>query len=150
EGFCGFTRKIDLKDSRMAMRFVEHRLELERSLEKLPEDIREALEGYNADDCFAAKALRDWLEARRSELLARGEQLSRPAALEEAPSEELDERQKRVAALVAELTAAISSDPAEWSDEQQARWLLAQLQDFHRRENKATWWEGYRLAELDH
>src|SRR5262249_55769184 len=30
-----------------------------------------------------------------------------------------------------------------------AQWLLAQLLDWHRREDKATWWEGFRLAELD-
>jgi uncharacterized protein len=27
--------------------------------------------------------------------------------------------------------------------------MLAQLLDWHRRENKASWWEGYRLADLD-
>jgi len=34
-------------------------------------------------------------------------------------------------------------------NEQQAQWLLAQLQDWHRREDKAAFSEGYRLAELD-
>src|SRR4029077_5950670 len=40
-------------------------------------------------------------------------------------------------------------EPEERSEEQQARWMLAQLLDWHRRENKASWWEGYRLAALD-
>ncbi len=34
------------------------------------------------------------------------------------------------------------------SDEQQARWLLAYLLDWHRREDKAGWWEYYRLRDL--
>src|SRR6202007_92720 len=68
---------------------------------------------------------------------------------DEKASEELDERQKRVAALVAELTEGIPADSGARNKEQQAQWLLAQLLDFHRRENKATYWEGYRLADLD-
>ena len=32
--------------------------------------------------------------------------------------------------------------------EQQARWLLAYLLDWHRREDKAGWWEYYRLRDL--
>lgn len=149
EAFAGFVRKTALDDSRRAMRLVEHGLELERSLDHLPHGTREIMEGYNSEDCFATAALRDWLEVRRAELIQRGEQFERPTPQEEAPSEELDERQKRVAALVAALTADVPVDPAERTEEQQARWLLAQLQDWHRRENKATWWEGFRLADLD-
>ena len=78
-----------------------------------------------------------------------GQNIPRPELGDGAPSEELDERQKKVAALVAQLTADIPFDPAERSDEQSARWMLAQLLDWHRRENKASWWEGYRLADLD-
>ena len=50
-------------------------------------------------------------------------------------SEKLDERQKRVAALVAQLTENIPIDPADRSVEQSAQWLLAQLLDWHRRED---------------
>jgi predicted RecB family nuclease len=149
EAFASFVRKTALEDSRSAMRFVEHRLELEKDLDELPDNVRQTMEGYNSEDCFAAAALRDWLEARRAELLARGEKFERPAPKDETPSEELDERQKRVAALVAALTADVPADPEQRTEEQQARWLLAQLEDWHRRENKATWWEGFRLADLD-
>ena len=78
-----------------------------------------------------------------------GQIIPRPELGDGAPSEELDERQKKVAALVAQLTADIPFNSADRSDEQSARWMLAQLLDWHRRENKATWWEGYRLADLD-
>src|SRR5205807_4744021 len=33
-------------------------------------------------------------------------------------------------------------------EEQGARWLLANLLDWHRRESKAEWWEFYRLKQL--
>jgi len=46
-----------------------------------------------------------------------------------APSEELDERQKRVAALVAQLTTGISVAESGRTGEQAAMWMLAQLLD---------------------
>src|SRR6202020_560913 len=51
--------------------------------------------------------------------------------------------------LVADLTEEIPADQLERTEEQRARWLLAQLLDWHRRENKSTHWEGFRLADLD-
>ena len=149
EAFYGFKRETPLDQSRQAMRYVEHRLELGWGEEAMPEPIRETMEGYNAEDCFSAAKLRDWLEQQREKLVSQGVTVPRFVNREEEASEELDERQKRVAALIAKLTASASADPAEPREEQPARWLLAQLQDWHRRENKATWWEGYQLAELD-
>ncbi len=149
EAFYGFERKTPLDESRAAMRYVEHRLELERNLENMPDETRKTMEGYNSEDCFSAAALRDWLEIERQKLVARGMNVPRLADRDENASEELDERQKRIAALVEKLTEGIPADSSARGEEQQARWLLAQLLDWHRRENKATYWEGYRLAELD-
>jgi predicted RecB family nuclease len=130
EVFYGFERKTPLDESRAAMRYVEHRLELGWDDEELPEKFRQAMEGYNGDDCFSTAALRDWLEVERKKLVEAGAPIPRPALGDGAATEELDARQKRVAALV-------------------TTWMLAQLLDFHRRENKASYWEGYRLADLD-
>jgi predicted RecB family nuclease len=149
EAFYGFSRKVAPEESRAAMRYVEHRLELGWRSEELPEKFRVAMEGYNGEDCFSTAALRDWLEGERARKIAEGTEIPRPALGEGAPSEELDERQKRVAALTAQLTAGLPLEAAERSPEQSALWILAQLLDWHRRENKATWWEGYRLADLD-
>jgi uncharacterized protein len=46
------------------------------------------------------------------------------------------------------LTAGVPPSRAERDDEQQARWLLAHLLDWHRREAKAPWWEFFRLRDL--
>src|SRR5262249_27318955 len=43
---------------------------------------------------------------------------------------------------------AVPEDPRERTPEQQAGWLLAHMLDWHRREDKAPWWEDYRLREL--
>jgi uncharacterized protein len=149
EAFYGFARHTPLDESRTAMRFIEHRLELGWKDATLPDSIRQSMEGYNRDDCFSTAALRDWLEKERHKLVANGNDLPRFVDREEEASEELDERQKRVAVLVAKLTDGVPAERKDRTEEQHAQWLLAQLQDWHRRENKATFWEGYRLADLD-
>ena len=148
ESLTQFVRRTPLTESRAAMRYVEHALELGRA-DDVPDEFKLPLEGYNAEDCYSTAALREWLEGERQKLVDAGQTIPRPDLGDGAPSEELDERQKKVAALVAQLTADIPFSPAERSDEQSARWMLAQLLDWHRRENKASWWEGYRLADLD-
>jgi predicted RecB family nuclease len=149
EAFYGFERRTPLDLSRAAMRYVEHRLELGRLEEQIPENLREALEGYNREDCVSTGKLRDWLEEVRGKVVEEGTSVPRFVDGDEKASEELDERQKRVAALVAKLLERIPADSSKRTEEEQAKWLLAQLLDWHRRENKATYWEGYRLADLD-
>jgi uncharacterized protein len=149
EAFYGFERETPLDRSRAAMRYVEHRLELGWGNEEFPEDTRETMEGYNSEDCFSAAKLHDWLEEQRRALIELGTEVQRFVDRDEEASEELDERQKRVAALVEKLTVSIPGNPQERDEDQQATWLLAQLLDWHRREKKAAYWEGYRLADLD-
>ncbi len=148
ESLTRFARRTPMSESRAAMRYVEHALELGRA-DDVPDEFKLSLEGYNSEDCYSTTALREWLEGERQKLVDGGQIIPRPELGDGAPSEELDERQKKVAALVAQLTADIPFNPADRSDEQSARWMLAQLLDWHRRENKASWWEGYRLADLD-
>jgi uncharacterized protein len=148
EALYGFERKTSLDESRAAMRYVEHRLELGWD-EELPEKFRDAMEGYNAEDCFSTAAMRDWLEAERARSIAAGALIERPPLEAGDPPKDLDERQKRIAALFAELQSGIPLEAAERTPEQQAKWTLANLLDWHRRENKAGYWEGYRLEELD-
>jgi uncharacterized protein len=148
EVFHSFARKTPLEESREAMRYIEHWLELGWKGD-LPQHMLTAMEGYNEDDCRSTASLRNWLEEKRKKLEDGGTLIPRPPTGDGAPSEELDERQKRVAQLVGQLVQGVPVDPAERSKDQEARWMLAQLLDWHRRENKAGWWEGYRLAGLD-
>jgi predicted RecB family nuclease len=149
EALYNFSRKTPLDASRAAGRYVEHRLELGWDGDQFPAAICETMDGYNREDCFSTAALRDWLETERQILVDSGTSVPRFADRAEDASEELDERQQRVAALVARLTDGLPVDKAVRTREQQAQWLLAQLLDWHRRENKAAYWEGYRLADLD-
>jgi predicted RecB family nuclease len=148
EVFYQFKRKIPPEESRAAMRFIEHRLELGRERQELPEKFREAMEGYNGEDCFSTAALREWLEIERAKLVTDGKAITRPAIEDGAAPEDVGARQQRVAELVKKLTDGISADPQARSEGDEARWLLAAMLDWHRREDKATWWEYYKLRDM--
>lgn len=147
EPLYGFTREAELSAANLALAGIQAGLEL-GDPESISADEREVVEAYNRDDCASTLALRDWLEERRTELIASGTDVPRPAPGQDGPSEELSERQRRVQALVERLTADIPADPEERTREQQATWVLAYLLDWHRREDKAAWWEYFRLSAL--
>src|SRR6267154_1713561 len=149
EAFYGFERMTRLEASRAAMRYVEHRLELGWGNKGMPEQVREAMEGYNSEDCFSAAKLRDWLEEEREKLVASGVEVPRLPEKSGDPSEKLKDKLDRVAALTELLSAEIPVDPAARTEEQAARWLLAQLLSWHRREDKRAWQDGYRYAEMN-
>src|SRR5712692_642415 len=147
EAFYGFTRKIAPDISRAAMRYVEHRLELGWGNEEVPEWVREAMEGYNSEDCLSAAKLRDWLEKERRKLEARGIVVPRLQDKSGDPSERLQKKLDLVAELTERLSRGIPADPKARSKQQSGQWLLAQLLSWHRREDKRAWQEGYRLAD---
>jgi predicted RecB family nuclease len=149
EPFYGFERKTPLDASRVAMRYVEHRLELGRMGEELSNEIRETMEGYNAEDCVSTAKLRDWLEGEREKLMASGIEVRRLPEKSGDPTEKLKDKLDRVAALTELLSNGIPADPAARTEEQAARWLLAQLLSWHRREDKRAWQDGYRYAEMN-
>lgn len=147
EAFHGFERKIPLEDARTAMRELEHWLELE-STEQLDDKVRDAVALYNADDCLSTWSLRDWLEKEREAKVKSGVNIPRPTSLDGAAPEKVTERQQRAAALAVSLRDGIPAKLETRTEEQKARWLMADLLDWHRREAKADWWEFYRLRDL--
>ena len=146
EHFAGFKRSIPADESRAAMRYIEHRLELAWD-EPVPEKFITAMESYNRDDCFATSALRDWLESQRTLQIAAGHKIDRPQLGDPSAPEDLHEWQLRVAALVDALTSDVPPALKDRNSDQRARWLTAQLVDWHWREEKPAVWEFYRLAE---
>jgi predicted RecB family nuclease len=146
EPLFGFVRETKLEDASKALANIQAALEL-KDPEAVTLELKATVTGYNRDDCVSAKALRDWLEEVRAYLVVGGADIDRPVAGKE-PSEEVSEWQARVEALVARLTADVPVDVAERSREQQARWILAHSLDWHRREDKAVWWEYFRLSAL--
>ncbi|MGA8695657.1 MAG: TM0106 family RecB-like putative nuclease, partial [Xanthobacteraceae bacterium] len=142
-----FERTVGLPDAGAVLAKVQASLEL-GDFDNITEDERTAVTGYNRDDCLSASRLRDWLEQVRSDLLATGAVIERPAPRSGEAGEHLSDWQQKIAGLIQRLTHGVPIDPAERSREQHARWLLAHILDWHRRENKAVWWEYYRLSAL--
>ena len=147
EQFYGFARSVQLLDANRSLRVIEQALELGR-LDIVTPEVRSAVEGYNADDCISTLRLRDWLETQRTSLITLRIDVPRPDPKEADASEALNERQQRVEALRATLLAGTPAVAADRTPEHWARWRLAYLLDWHRREDKAVWWEYYRLVEM--
>ena len=148
EQYYGFTRDIDLRKAGKERQAIEVALE-SGDLGAISTDIRAAVEGYNRDDVRSTRELQVWLEARRDEAIARGDEVPRPQVSDGKAPEEIGEREKRVADLRERLLAGVPVDRAERSPDQQVRYLIAYLLDWHRRENRSEWWEFFRLADLD-
>jgi predicted RecB family nuclease len=147
EKFFGFERNTKLTDASRALANIQTALE-HGNPEAVTQELKDTVTGYNKDDCFSAKALRDWLETIRADLVAKGMAIDRPPVPDLEISEQLTAWQKRVEDLVGRLTVGIPADIAERSAEQQARWILAHTLDWHRREEKTVWWEYFRLSAL--
>lgn len=147
EPLYGYARATSLPDANIALASLQAGLEF-GDIASISEEDRATVQSYNEDDCASTIALRDWLEERRQQQIDAGFDIPRPQPSDQQASEELTERQEAILALIERLTANIPADIEERTEEQQARWVLAYLLDWHRREEKATWWEYFRLAEL--
>jgi len=149
EGFGNlllFARKTPLAESRAAMRYIEHWLELGwRATCRGP---LRGMEGYNQDDCRSTAALRRLARTKATELEQSGTVIARHR-LAMALLRRFGRTPKNASRPLWNNSAWHLPQSRRALTEQEARWMLAQLLDWHRRENKASWWEGYRLAELD-
>ncbi|RWJ74663.1 MAG: TM0106 family RecB-like putative nuclease [Mesorhizobium sp.] len=147
EPFCCFEREAPLAEANAALAALQANLELGDAA-SIAEESKETVRTYNRDDCRAAARLRDWLEELRGELVAGGTAVPRPEPGDGAPNENVSEWLELIGPLFDKLTADVPADPAERNDDQQGRWILANLLDYHRREEKSVWWELFRLSDL--
>jgi predicted RecB family nuclease len=148
EPLYGFTRTVPLRDANFALQSYETAMALGDDLGGIS-DLLKTIEGYNRDDCLSALKLRDWLEDRRKELETKyGRKLLRPTPQSGEAPEKLSARLAEIRAIMARLLAPLPADETGWTEEHRAIWLLAQMLEWHRREEKSAWWEYFRLCEL--
>ena len=139
-----FDREIDLRDAGTSIVEFETWLELGHWEER--EELLARIEEYNKDDCLSTMHLRDWLEAHRIELERElGAELPRPAVPEPDETED-SEAQKAVNALADSLISGLPDGTGQMTGSQHGQWLLAQLLNWHRRENKSFWWRYFYLV----
>lgn len=147
EPIYAFIRDTALPDANLALTRFQTCLELD-DVQGIEEQDRITIESYNRDDCVSTLNLRNWLELQRNALIAKGNDVQRPEQAAAEPTEKIAEWLATIGPLVDALSTDVPPDPAERTDAEHARWLLAQMLDWHRREDKATFWEKYRLSDL--
>lgn len=149
EGFTTYERKIDLPLAGASRRSLECALEL-NELASLAPETAEIIQDYNQDDCLATEAVHHWLEKLREELIQKGDTVSRPVLESGEPKDNVKDIETRAQSLFEGLVEGLPEDKTNLNEEQKAKWLLANLVDYFRRENKSAWWEYFRLHDLDH
>ena len=148
EPFFGYKRGQDLREASASRRVVEHAI-AGGIWDADMETHRQIVENYNREDCESTLRLQAWLEQLRADALAEGHSLPRPSVDSGEASEEISALDREVQRLRDRLLEGIPVEPGERSPEQQAQFVLAHMMEFHRREDKASWWEYFRLLGLD-
>jgi predicted RecB family nuclease len=144
-------------------------LVFEQWLESGDDELLRAIERYNEFDCRATLALRDWLLERRDEAgVTRWKEPPVPRERTEEQEEAITERERLRQSLLDGAqppsrrgfgerfrTAAQTDARAELarpedgiaSDASAERWILGQLLEYHRREDRPVWWNYFRRLE---
>jgi len=151
EPLYDFVREVPLKDAGSSIVAFEGWLELGEG-DRPTSTILVVIAAYNRDDVRSTLVLRDWLETLRLELAERtGQDVPRPAPVSGEAPVDLAASDARVQEIADALAAGVSADPSERSADEPgaARWLLAQLLSWHRREKKAAYWQFFHHMGLD-
>ena len=134
EALCGYSRFVGLRHVTSAL--VAFEAEPEDRWAALDAERQHAIADYNEDDCRATLALRDRLESLRPELAGRLgfdlAELPRPVVSEP----ERDGEDSEVTRLRSALLSSVPAQHLGRTPEESARALLADLLEWHRRENK--------------
>ncbi len=146
EPFFGYERDQDLREASQSMRLVESAV-ADGSLDADDPHSR-IVEDYNREDCESTLRLRDWLEGLRADVVSTGHAIPRPLPGSGEASKEVSDLDRELQALRDGLLAGVPDDPDDRTDEERARFALAHMMEFHRREDKAAWWEYFRLRGL--
>ncbi len=148
EPLYGFERAVPLREARLALDAFSSIFALGTG-EEATAELLKTVESYNKEDCLSARSLRDWLEERRRAMEHKlGRAIPRPAPRSGEAKENLAEQLERVEVVKKQLLDGLPPDRSEWTAEHDSRWLLAQMLEWHRREEKSMWWEYFRLCDL--
>lgn len=153
EAVVAFERRVPLVEANRTRGTVEAGLAMgPRVWRDVGADWDAALETvrrYNVDDCVSTRVLRDWLEARRSELEAVHGVLERPVPGEERElADDAAEVAAEVVQLMEGLLDGLPDEAVDRSSAEQVRWLMAHMLEWHRREDKTMWWDHFRMMEM--
>jgi predicted RecB family nuclease len=108
------------------------------------------IEAYDEVDCLSTVKLHQWLLQRRTEAQTKFEHALawRMAPEPHATTEEADDALDELARLRTRLLADMPEDLTVADADQHARWLMAQLLEYHRREDKPVWWAFFARGDM--
>jgi uncharacterized protein len=147
ERYHGYLREMDLRTLSGIKAEYELLLETNRVADATTE-MRDAIALYNTDDCKSTEWLHKWLERLRQELIDSGEDIPRPVFEYQDPSERITNFELMIQPLIEALTAGVPPEKNDRTPEQQARFILANMLAYYRREEKSYWWEYFRITGL--
>lgn len=148
ELFTEFKRKIELRTAGAARRQVEFALEL-NAIDAVPLEILTIVREYNADDCLATEALHRWLEERLVELKAKVGEIARPLNSDGAASDKTQALEGEALEVYTKLVSGLPEDKSNLPDIERGRWVLANMIDYFRREERCNWWEFFGTQGKD-
>lgn len=124
-------------------------LAYEEWLETQDPAMLETIEKYNREDCISTVQLRTWLLQLRAEAeIQYGRAIPWPAPNVEEQSQTAIDIAMQNDAIATALLASVPADLIGADDEQRARWLLAHLLHYHRREARPAWWWFFDRLKL--
>lgn len=147
EKLHGYLRSVDLKTVGPHKYLYEGLLE-SGNIDAVDEETKNIVRDYNKDDCISTEHLRNWLEIQREKLIQEGKEIPRPAVVDGDAGENITDHQKRIQPLFDALVKDVPVEKENRTAEENARWLLANMLDWYRREKKSFWWEVFRLQDL--
>lgn len=148
ELFTEFKRKIELRTAGAARRQVEFALEL-NAIEAVPLEILTIVREYNSDDCLATEALHRWLEERVVELKTKVGEIARPLNSDGAASDKTQALEGEALEVYTKLVSGLPEDKSNLPDLERGRWVLANMIDYFRREERCNWWEFFSIQAKD-
>jgi uncharacterized protein len=147
ERYHGYLREMDLRTLSGIKAEYEMLLETNRVADATTE-MRDAIALYNTDDCKSTEWLHKWLERLRQELIDSGEDIPRPVFEYQDPSDRVTDFELAIQPLIEALTNDVPPEKNDRTPEQQARFILANMLAYYRREEKSYWWEYFRITGL--
>jgi len=148
EKFFGYEREMDLRVLSKFKAEYEFLLETNK-LDSATQEMKDAIQLYNQDDCVSTQRLHLWLENLRTELIENGETITRPLVADGEAGKDTNMHLERIKPIYEALLEGVSENAAERvSKVDKAKFVLANMLNWYRREKKSFWWEYFRLLEL--
>ena len=144
EPFYGLIRSVPLTEAEEVIRGISSAMELAYPGEvpDIADGDKRTVQAYNNENCHSVFHLREWLEGLRGDLISEGEIIERPVPEGSWAGSPETETQR----IIERLNQDIPVEASERSHEQNARWVLSNILNWHWKEEVAAREEFARLV----